>query len=104
MTSKARDLMFLIMSMIFLHRLLKVDMLLIMLHKEHKVDSQGISLTRILKPDILVLVLEMTLCLGTTWAMDHKAFSPKWDSMIPCKMMRRRAISVWRMPTLFSPR
>lgn len=43
-------------------RLLKVDMLSIMLHKEHKVDSQGIFLTRILKLDILALVLETTLC------------------------------------------
>jgi hypothetical protein len=44
-------------------RLLKVDMLLTMQHKEHKVDSQGTFLTRILKLDIHALVLEMTLCL-----------------------------------------
>lgn len=44
-------------------RLLKVDMLSIMQHKEHKVDSQGTFLTRILKLDIHALVLEMILCL-----------------------------------------
>jgi len=44
-------------------RLLKVDMLLIMQHKEHKVDSQGTFLTRILKLDIHASVLEMILCL-----------------------------------------
>jgi len=115
-------------------RLLKVDMLLILLHKEHKVDSLGIFLTRILKLAILVSVLETTLCLRllkilvisihlfyvllcpifsdfpfflihrTTWAMDLKVFLLRWDSMTRCKMIQLKAISVWLMPTLFSPR
>ena len=38
-------------------------MLLIMLHKGHKVDSLATLWTRILKLDILVLGLEMILCL-----------------------------------------
>lgn len=115
-------------------RLLKLDMLLIMLHKEHKVDSQGTFWTRILKLDIHVLVLEMTSCLRllkllqmsispsiwvaysflfwfsillihrTTWPMERQVFSLRLDSVIPCKMMQHRAISVWPIPILSSPR